>query len=84
MRERKSLRHATAGCDPAPIGLEAQSELAIVNHEKTVTTTCHGVRRNALDLLSDDSDVGTSATVVGEAIVPKSVCQMSQKHNVVL
>src|SRR5262249_59062178 len=69
---------------PLIIALKFHAELVVRHPQVAVTAPRYRFWRDLRGLLSDHSDIGSVAAVIGEAIKPKPVVQIPDKDNVVL
>ena len=66
------------------ISLEFDADLVVVDAQVTVAVTSYCLRHHLLHLLRYDAHIGAIAAVIAEAIVAKTVGEMTKQDDVVL
>src|SRR4249919_1579382 len=73
-----------AGGQPIAVFLEFDPEPVVVDPEIAVAAARYCVRHHALDLLRHHADIGRAAADVAEAVVAKTVGEVTERNDIVL
>ena len=72
------------GCDPLVVGLELHIELVVVDIQIAVAASHDRFGHERLHLLRHDTDIGSAAPVISEAIDANTVVQTTEEGDVML